>query len=148
MIGRAALQRITDVRAMPYTMNWYLPERIVHSVGTGVMVLADVRGFLDDGYAMIDQGKPLVHLIVDISSVGKVESIPQSLRMVRGSTIHPNMGWVIFVGRMNPVVTLLANLAGAIIQSRYRRCDTLDDALEFLKERDASLAGMETPSRP
>jgi hypothetical protein len=131
---------------MPYTIAWYLPERIVISEGTGLMILADVRGFLDDGYAMIATGKPLVHLIVDISRVEKVESIPKSLRMVRESTIHPNMGWVIFIGRMNPMVTLLANLAGAIIQSRYRRCDTLADALDFLKERDVSLASLEIPS--
>jgi hypothetical protein len=127
---------------MPYKLTWYLSERILLAECEGTMTTDEVRDFARRGVEMVSTGKPLVHFIIDFRLLEGVESIPQALRALQQNPPHPDMGWVVVVGMLNPAPKLFMDMAAMVLRMRYQRCDTLDRARAFLKERDTSLAGV------
>jgi hypothetical protein len=127
---------------MPYTMSWYLPDRILMIEVVGVLTAADTESFAREGNAMVKSGTPLVHMLIDIRQGLKVENIPASLRALQANPPLADMGWVLIVGGMNPLISVFTDLAGMVMRIRYRRFETLDEGLAFLKERDVSLPSL------
>ena len=125
---------------MPYKLSWYLPKRIILVDCVGTITTDEIRSFAQNGVEMVTSGRPLVHFIVDFRQVQGVESIPQALRTLQQNPPHPDTGWVLFVGKLNPLLTTFADFAGTVIRVRYRRFGSMEEALAFLKERDTSLA--------
>ena len=125
---------------MPYKIAWYQQDRIGVSEFEGVLTTEEIRAYMQQAYSMIDAGVPLVHFVIDIRALRKIESVPEALKAVQATPVHPNAGWNIVVGTINPLVTFVVDFLGTLTKSRYRRFDTMPEALNFLKERDQTLA--------
>ena len=128
---------------MPYKMSWYQPKRIVLLQVDGLLTTAEVQSLIVDAGVYVAGGTPLVHYLVDTRTLQKIESVPEALKVVQGNPPHPNMGWMIVVGKMNPLVKFFLDFVGLLTRSRYRRFDTMPDSITFLKEIDGSLAPAE-----
>ena len=124
---------------MPYKVSWYQPDRIILSEFDGILTIDEVRAYVQQCYEMIDSGQPLVHSIIDVRGLKKIESVPDSLKAVQTTPTHPNSGWTIVVGSLNPLVTFVVDFMGMITKSRYRRFDSVPEAIDFMKERDQTL---------
>ena len=125
---------------MPYKVSWYQANRIVLLQVDGLLTTAEVRSLIVEAGKYVVEGTTLVHFLVDTRTLQKIESVPEALKVVQGNPPHPNMGWMIVVGRMNPLVKFFLDFVGLLTKSRYRRFDTMPDSLAFLKEIDGSLA--------
>lgn len=125
---------------MPYKISWYQPNRIVLMQVDGLLTTAEVQTLIVDAGVYVTTGTPLVHFLVDTQALQKIESVSEALKVVQGNPPHPNMGWMIVVGKMNPLVKFFLDFVGLITRSRYRRFDTMPESLAFLKEIDLSLA--------
>jgi hypothetical protein len=124
---------------MPFEVSWYQPERVVQLKTEGVLTPEDVAGIVaNTGQTLIDSST-LVHFLVDTRNLQRIENIPAALKAVQSGPPHPNMGWMIVVGRMNPMVKFVLDFVGLLTKSRYRRFDTMPEALSFLKEIDGTL---------
>jgi len=124
---------------MPYKISWYQPNRIVLMQVEGLLKTAEVQSLIADAGTYVAEGLPLVHFLVDTRTLQKIESVPEALKVVQGNPPHPNMGWMIVVGKMNPLVKFFLDFVGLLTKSRYRRFDTMPESLDFLKEIDGSL---------
>jgi len=124
---------------MPYTVCWYQQDRIAIAVLDGLVTIDEIDHYIGDIYNMMDTGKPLVHVITDVRGLTKIENVPEALKAVKASPVHPNTGWMIVVGSLNPLVTFVVDFLGMIMKSRYRRFDTLPEAMAFLEDKDETL---------
>jgi len=124
---------------MPYTISWYTPQRVVHMQVEGLLATSEVESLIAEAGVYVSEGAPLVHFLVDTRTLQKIESVAEALKVVQGNPPHPNMGWMIVVGKMNPVVKFFLDFVGLLTKSRYRRFDTLPEAMDFLKETDQTL---------
>jgi len=129
---------------MPYKVSWYQGNRIVLLQVDGLLATAEVQALILEAGKYVVEGTPLVHFLVDTRTLQKIESVPEALKVVQGNPPHPNMGWMIVVGRMNPLVKFFLDFVGLITKSRYRRFDTMPESINFLKEIDGSLATADT----
>jgi hypothetical protein len=124
---------------MPYKVSWYQPQRIAVIQVEGLLTTPEVQSLIADAGTYVAEGTPLVHFLVDTRTLQKVESVPEALKVVQGNPPHPNMGWMIVVGKMNPLVKFFLDFVGLLTKSRYRRFDAMPEALTFLKEIDGTL---------
>ena len=127
---------------MPYKISWYQPNRVVLMQVDGLLTTAEVQSLIAEAGTYVAQGTPLVHFLVDTRALQKIESVPEALKVVQGNPPHPNMGWMLVVGRMNPLVKFFLDFVGLLTRSRYRRFDTMPESLAFLKEIDGSVASV------
>ncbi|MEO8396074.1 MAG: hypothetical protein ABI700_23980 [Chloroflexota bacterium] len=124
---------------MPFEVSWYQPERVVLMKVEGVMIPAEVEKAISETIAMLADSKNAIHFLVDTRTLQRIENIPSALKAVQSGPVHPNMGWMIVVGRMNPMVKFVLDFVGLLIKARYRRFDTMPEGLAFLKEIDGTL---------
>ena len=125
---------------MPYKISWYQPDRVVLMKVEGLLTTAEVQALIAEAGTYVAEGTPLVHFLVDTRGLQKIESVPEALKVVQGNPPHPNMGWMLVVGKMNPLVKFFLDFVGLLTRSRYRRFDTMPELLAFLKEIDGSVA--------
>src|SRR4051794_25365739 len=124
---------------MPFEVSWYQPARVVLLKTDGVLTPDDVAGIVaETGKTLIDS-TDLVHFLVDTRTLQRIDNIPGALKAVQSGPTHPNMGWMIVVGKMNPMVKFVLDFVGLLTKSRYRRFDTMPEGLSFLKEIDGTL---------
>jgi hypothetical protein len=132
--------QIEEEGFMPYKISWHQPNRIVLMQVEGLLTTSEVKSLIADSGSYVANGTPLVHFLVDTRTLQKIESVPEALKVVQGNPPHPNMGWMIVVGKMNPLIKFFLDFVGLLTKSRYRRFDTMPESLTFLKEIDDSLA--------
>ncbi len=130
---------------MPYTIDWYIDRRVTYLQFYGQVVLEDVRGINADSIAFQEAGIPLVHMIIDISRVEKFPTNLAAIReMMKKQGDSETVGWVLIVGADNPVIRFIASiitqLSGENIH--FRLIDSLNDAVDFLHEHDATLRNL------
>ena len=124
---------------MPYTLSWYQPNRIVLLKVEGLFTIVETRSLLAATLPYFADTTQLVHFLVDTRTLQRIENIPAALKAVQSGPTHPNMGWMIVVGRMNPMVKFVLDFVGLLTKSRYRRFDTMPEGLSFLKEIDGTV---------
>src|SRR5262245_10913210 len=124
---------------MPFTISWYMPERIIYVELSGILTASDVQGFIAQMYEMVASSKFQVHSITDTHQIVKIKSIPEVFKTVQAAPMHQNAGWSIMVGSINPFVNFVADFVSSIMHSRYRRFDRMQQAIDFIKERDETL---------
>ena len=124
---------------MPFEVSWYQPERVVLLKTEGHLTVRDVEGIVAQTGATLYGKTDLVHFLVDVRGLQKIENIPAALKAVQSGPVDPHMGWMLIVGKMNPMVKFAMDFVGLLTQSRYRRFDDMPEALTFLKEIDGTL---------
>ena len=124
---------------MPFEISWYQPGRVVLLKADGTLTPEDVQGIVAETGATLIDSTDLIHFLVDTRTLQKIENIPAALKAVQSGPTHPNMGWMIVVGKMNQLVKFAMDFVGLLTKSRYRRFDTMPEALNFLKEIDGTI---------
>lgn len=124
---------------MPFEVSWYQPERVVLLKADGVLTPDDVRGIVAQTGATLIGSTELVHFLVDTRTLQKIENISAALKAVQSGPVDPHMGWMIVVGKTNPMVKFAMDFVGLLTKSRYRRFDTMTEALTFLQEIDETI---------
>jgi hypothetical protein len=136
---------------MAVQISWLVKGRVIYAAGTLDRDEIIERNRLS--YALIEaEGQPpMVHILIDhsnrytaedlqhqirsLSHYVKLDSDDQNEQLIK----HPLLGWILSIA--NPSQSL--KMAGAVRSQQYNyrwhSVDTLEDALDFLQERDGTL---------
>ncbi len=125
---------------MPYQTGWYVENRIILTRYTGIIRVEDIRGQIDETHALIEQGIPLVHSIIDLSQIEKWPplNVVNEFRSMDIESVRERIGWSIIVAN-NVVLKFGSSLFAPIFNLRQRIFSTADEALTFLHENDSTL---------
>ncbi|MEP6985216.1 MAG: hypothetical protein ABI970_06450 [Chloroflexota bacterium] len=125
---------------MPYKTGWYVEKRIILTSYTGIINVEDIHGQIDETHALIEQGIPLVHSIIDLSQIEKWPplNVVNEFRAMNIESVRERMGWSIIVAN-NVVLKFGSALFAPIFNLRQRIFSTLGEGLIFLQENDATL---------
>ncbi|MBA3870669.1 MAG: hypothetical protein H0X30_16135 [Anaerolineae bacterium] len=125
---------------MPYKTGWYVEKRIILTSYTGIINVEDIHGQIDETHALIEQGIPLVHSIIDLSQIEKWPplNVVNEFRAMNIESVRERMGWSIIVAN-NVVLKFGSALFAPIFNLRQRIFSTLGEGLIFLQENDGTL---------
>ena len=125
---------------MPYKTEWYVEKRIILTSYTGIINVEDIRGQIDETHALIEQGTPLIHSIIDLSQIEKWPplNVVNEFRAMNIESVRERIGWSIIVAN-NVVLKFGSALFAPIFNLRQRIFSTLEEALAFLQENDPTL---------
>lgn len=96
---------------------------------------------------MLDAGQgPLVHVIQDFSTLGAFQ-ITRLTKLVQVNKqpgrvelyTHPKLGWIVDVTIPESPIRFLDAAIMNMFTGRYRAVDTIEQALDFLKQQDPNL---------
>jgi hypothetical protein len=123
---------------MPYEHRWYVERRIIYSKVWGDQDIDELTRSSSEVQSMMEQGIPLVHMLMDDSQLGKVPvNLSQLMKAISGR--HANLGWVIMIGQGSRIPNFLMDMLTKIFRSNVRREPTLEKAVEFLKGTDITI---------
>jgi hypothetical protein len=126
---------------MPYKTSWFIEQRAVQIELIGEVTLEDMAAYsaiLHDDY--LEKGEAPVHMVFNLQNLQRFPS--QVLAIKKTSDLymhHPALGWAIFVGINNPLMSFLANTVAQTLKIKSQQAKTLDEALEKLKRIDPQL---------
>ena len=125
---------------MPYQTSWCVEKRVILTRYTGIIVAEDIHGQIKVTRALIEQGTPLIHSIIDLSQIDKWPPLNtvNEFRAMEIDAVREHMGWSIIVAN-NVVLKFGSALFAPIFKLRQRIFSTLDEALDFLQENDPTL---------
>ena len=122
---------------MPYTISWFVPERIIYIQATGVFTTPEIMEMNKEYFQLVDAGKKPIHALVNASQLDKIDfkikDIP-SLLMPHDE----RFGWTLIV-TTNRFFSFVSNISTHVTGSQYKTVDTLQDALDVLPRLDSSL---------
>jgi hypothetical protein len=122
-------------------ISWIVKRRVILCPLDGDMTIERAKHINDELVAMIDQGKPPVHIVFDLGSIGHVPNNLFKLREATHVISHPGLGWVMVAGIHNPLVNFLGSMVAQLGRlSRYRVMPGVEEALAHLGEIDETLA--------
>ena len=126
---------------MSVKVDWYLTNHIMFIRFGETMTMADVRDFSSKAIALLDEaetpGDIKVNIIVDESRLYKMPGKVWEIARNMPALTHEKIGWVVFCNpdRKSPVA-FVTDLLTRLIPGRYRRVDTIDEALDFVQKID------------
>ena len=125
---------------MPYKVQWLVEKRILLSQYEGTVTIEDARGQVSEGNAMLRQGIPLTHSIIDMSKVDKLPSLQLASEFMSTdlSEVRDKLGWTIVLTN-NKFLKFASSLFVPMFKVRQRFFGSLDEALIFLQEEDSTL---------
>ncbi len=132
---------------MPYQTGWYVENRVILTRYTGIIRVEDIQGQIEETRVMIEQGTPLIHSIIDLSQIEKwpALNVVNEFRSTDIEQVRERIGWSVIVAN-NIVLKFGSALFAPIFNLRQRIFSTLDEALAFLSENDASLPSLKNKS--
>jgi hypothetical protein len=126
--------------AMPYTLEWYQPQRIILFKLVGKMSEEEVEQSSHNLYHdFLEPGQAPVHILYDSTDL---TDYPRNLILVRHAATkymkHPKLGWLIIYGPDNLTLRFLGKVVSQIMRVQFRYVSTKEDALEILHRIDLS----------
>lgn len=130
---------------MPYELSWYREKRVVLVKIQGDMTLENAFEYSDAIYEMVDSGIAPVHIIADLTEIGK---FPPSLISLRNATrylLHPKAGWIMLIG--GPIMAqVFGEVLTRLTRINFRLVTSFQEAADALLEADATLVRPEDSS--
>lgn len=124
------------------TVSWLVENQIVHGKAYDIDAsgLAEIMTEAND---LVNQSDlPLVHVIWDILDLA---TYPTKINDIRDAIKHlftnNRLGWVIVVTD-NRMTSFLAQVGSSMYGVRYYRAKTMEEALDYLQDRDPTLASL------
>jgi hypothetical protein len=123
---------------MPFQYQWYVDKRVLTAEVSGDLDIDELTRSREGLLAMLNEGTPLVHLLVDDSKLG---SIPMNLgQLVKMSASRPrSLGWVVLIGPGSRIPNFLIEMLSKIFRIHVRREPTHEKAVAFLQARDITV---------
>jgi|GEM_PF-1664348 len=128
---------------MPYNLVWIVPQRLLifdinEQLINNELQLVDqtINQMLDS--AAQTEGKPLAHMITDLSHTVHLPSLGQ---INKGLTYpkHPQIGWGMIVGVRQPMLKMAAGIIPQLFKVQARVLDNLEEALNFIQSMDITM---------
>jgi hypothetical protein len=125
---------------MPYKVEWLVEKRVLFSRYYGILTIEDARGQVREGNALLRDGIPLTHSIIDMSTVEKLPSLQLASEFMSTdlSEVRDKLGWTIVITN-NKFLKFASSLFVPMFKVRQRFFGSLDEALAFLQEEDSTL---------
>jgi hypothetical protein len=126
-------------KTAPFTIRWYVPERVIFIHYDGDLATEDFQTFSDTFIQMMDASSAtMIHIIGDASKIGKISANPLQIRGALGYLKHPKLGWINLYGS-NRLIQFLASLVFQSMKVRVRFHADLAAAHTFLQDVDDHL---------
>lgn len=124
---------------MAVEVKWLVKDAILFTYVYGKFVEEDINVMFETGFRLIEESEHApVHAIIK-ADLDENPSLATLSKMGRQRTTHPKSGWSIIVMPTNPIVRFGADLMSQLIKVRYRRVDSMEAALAFLKDLDSTI---------
>ncbi len=124
---------------MASTVEWYIPDRVILNVVSGVYTLDQICEGSQQILSMMRTGSSPVHLIVDSSELTNFPSIFRPLLVEIEKFRHePTMGWS-FMLTHSPVLNFFGALASNITKQPFRSVKSYAEVNNILCRIDQSL---------
>ncbi len=136
---------------MTVEISWFLKGRVLYTPGTTVREEMSERNGLILELIESEGKSPLVHTLIDHTNrYNADELVRQPKRLNYYAELgyeevrqrlhtHPMFGWVISVATPNVALKLAGTVASQQRNYRWHSTATLEEALDFLQERDVTL---------
>lgn len=126
---------------MPMEFTWYIPDRILHIHVTGENHVVDLHHFGEKAQQYLQDGEAPIHILLDDADAAPP---PVSLTILKDAiNLRPSdaqsLGWVVGVGEGDMIVKVIFPMLTKVLGVKYTRVATLDDAVDFLLQRDPTL---------
>lgn len=125
---------------MPYHVEWMVEKRVVLSRYEGVVTIEDARGQVREANALLRQGIPLTHSVIDMAAVEKLPSLQLVSEFMSTdlSDVRDKLGWTIIITN-NKFLKFASSLFVPMFNVRQRFYGSMDEGLTFLQEEDSTL---------
>lgn len=123
---------------MAYTTTWCVDKRVALLQIDGEVDLADLPEIAKSSRAYVAEGIAPVHILIDMRGVTKY---PTNLREVANALKNEGnsqVGWTLFITN-SLVLRFLGSTLVQLTKQRVHALSNVDEAIEFLLERDATL---------
>jgi len=126
---------------MPYKMNWYIKEQIVSATIWGDRTAEELVASNQDMIKKLEESdRPKVHAIINDENLISLPVNLLEFRKILTFSEHPKLGWVVMVGNVkNSATNILIVMLMKIINARYIRFRTFDEALAHLQKVDPTI---------
>ena len=128
-----------DYVVMENEITWLIENHVIlNKIYEWDLESLGESSFMTEGMVSTSD-KPLVHTLYDFT---EMEKYPMNVAAV-GKAVKPllssnKLGWVITV-MDNPMILFLSTVATGLYGVRFRSFKTMNEALEFLQQRDSTL---------
>ncbi|PJF31987.1 MAG: hypothetical protein CUN52_02340 [Phototrophicales bacterium] len=128
---------------MTYTIDWAVEKRVIISTFIGDVTREDLMSYINQMREWVKQGEqPLYHISNSLELTKVHLSLGALLQLVRSVGIFGHLAWQIDVN-LNPTNKMLAALSSQVIRIRTRTVPSMNDAVNFIKSIDITLANVE-----
>lgn len=124
---------------MPHTTTWYIEKRIIYMNIYGDITLDEATLINDDFNRYLDAGTAPIHILVNDTQVGKMPFNVKQLRSRLTCMSHPNIGLLVSIGEVNPILNYIMPMIAKIAGLIFIRRKTVADSLDYLSKHDATL---------
>lgn len=121
-------------------LRWLVPQQIVWMTVTGEPTADEVIAALADLREYLVQDTLFVHVLLD--DQGTSGPPPNMLKLqtaVRQTFAGTKIGWFVMLHDKHPLVDFFAAVLSQLLNIRYRSIPTMEEALAFLQQQDATL---------
>lgn len=128
---------------MPYTVSWYIENRVLLITISGRVTLEDLQALHNDSYQHVLQSSNRVHAIADLSAFEGIPTKLSGLSSVVNKEKHPNQGMTVLVlPNLNVIFRFVGGLILQTLRLEYRVCQTMDEAVDILQRVDTDIPTM------
>lgn len=125
---------------MPHTTQWIVEKRVLYSVFHGKITAEELHLFINAVRSEIREGTPMVHHISNSLDLERVEMSLATFKNLTGAyKMAGELGWQVDISR-NRLNRMFVSMATQFTNVRSRGVENFDDAVEFLKRVDDTLA--------
>lgn len=131
---------------MAYKTDYLIPKRILLNYLYGTMDKGDFERLREDSFRLMDLGTAPIHVLSIMDpQIQYARNLQTIVAMMKGTDeLHPHSGWIVQVTQQSLhrfVSTWTIQLVYKNV--RFHPVDTLNTALQFLKDRDVTLAALD-----
>lgn len=120
---------------MAYQTQWLIPEYVLHLSLQGEISVLEMEAALAKlHYLMSQNSDNEVHVIFDLAGMNDQSDLVEIAKCIRNMRPVENLGWLVTIGQMSPVLTMAFSTAIQIMDKRMRQFTTIQDGIQFLQD--------------
>ena len=124
---------------MPIDLSWLIPNRVISMHAYVDVTLDETRQANKQLITMLNDGTPLVHVVINQNDLGNFPISVNEYRAVLTVMTHESLGWVIAYGPTNPLADFIAVMVARLGRIKFRKFVLKNEAFQFLVRKDPSL---------
>lgn len=124
---------------MPFQMEWLIENRVIFHRISGKRQADEQAEMNRKAQLFLNEAQTPLHFIVDIQSLEKeLNSVQNVFRDVKHLNLT-NLGWVVIISDNRVFQFVATTVLSLLGKSQCKAVSSLNEALLFLKSKDASL---------